>query len=280
VTLDEGPSDLTQEEAQTVIDAADPARDAGLDVETGGYLGQAVSKADTESSEAVGLGAAVVILLFAFGTVTAMVLPIVSAVLGLVATLALIKFLGHIAEVPSIAPTLATMIGLGVGIDYALFIVTRHKLQLKDGMELRESIARATATAGGAVLFAGTTVVIALVSLLFSGIPFVGTMGYSAAVAVVVAVVAAVTLLPAMLGALGPRINSLRVKLGRTVLELRAQRERDREGVRRGARGGDRHRCDDRALPRGARRDGPDGRPGVVDAALARSGAAADQRGG
>jgi RND superfamily putative drug exporter len=216
VTLDEGPSDLTEEEAQTVIDAADPARDAGLDVEAGGYLGQAVSKPETESSEVVGLTAAVIILLFAFGTVTAMLLPIVSAVLGLVATLALIKFLGHVAEVPSIAPTLATMIGLGVGIDYALFIVTRHKLQLKDGMEMRESIARATATAGGAVVFAGTTVVIALVSLLFSGIPFVGTMGYSAAVAVVVAVTAAVTLLPALLGALGPRINSLRVKLGRT----------------------------------------------------------------
>jgi putative drug exporter of the RND superfamily len=164
----------------------------------------------------VGLAAAVVILLFAFGTVTAMLLPIVSAVLGLVAALALIKFLGHVAEVPSIAPTLATMIGLGVGIDYALFIVTRHKLQLKDGMELRESIARATATAGGAVFFAGSTVVIALVSLLFSGIPFVGTMGYSAAVAVVVAVLAAVTLLPALLGVLGPHINSLRVRLGRT----------------------------------------------------------------
>ena len=108
------------------------------------------------------------------------------------------------------------MIGLGVGIDYALFIVTRHKLQMRDGMEVRESIARATATAGGAVVFAGVTVVIALVSLLASGIPFVGTMGYSAAVAVLVAVMAATTLLPALLGALGLRINSLRVKLGRT----------------------------------------------------------------
>ena len=81
------------------------------------------------------------------------------------------RLLGHLAEVPTVAPTLATMIGLGVGIDYALFIVTRHKLQLNDGMEVRESIARATATAGGAVFFAGGTVVIALVSLLASGIP-------------------------------------------------------------------------------------------------------------
>ena len=148
-----------------------PAKDAGLKVATGGYLGQAVSKADTESSEAIGLAAAVVILLFAFGTVTAMVLPIVTAVLGLAASLAIIKLLGHVIEVPSVAPTLATMIGLGVGIDYALFIVTRHKLQLKDGMEMRESIARATATAGGAVVFAGITVVIALVSLVVLGHP-------------------------------------------------------------------------------------------------------------
>jgi putative drug exporter of the RND superfamily len=216
VTLSEGPADLTKEDAEKIIDATSPASDAGLKVATGGYLGQAVSKADTESSEAVGLTAAVVILLFAFGTATAMLLPIVSAVLGLVASLALIGFLGHAVEVPTVAPTLATMIGLGVGIDYALFIVTRHKLQLKDGMDVWESIARATATAGGAVFFAGGTVVIALVSLLASGIPFVGTMGYSAAVAVVVAVLAAITLLPALLGALGLRINSLRVQLGRT----------------------------------------------------------------
>ena len=115
-----------------------------------------------------------------------------------------------------VAATLATMIGLGVGIDYALFIVTRHKLQLKEGMDLRESIARATATAGGAVVFAGFTVVIALCSLAVAGIPLVSTLGYTAAISVVVAVCAAATLLPAMLGALGPRINSLRFHIGKT----------------------------------------------------------------
>ncbi len=215
-TLDLGPADLTKEQAQDIIDAADPASDAGLQVEAGGYLGQAVSKPETHSSEIVGLSAAVIILLFAFGTATAMFLPIVSAVLGLISALAIIRLLGHVAEVPSVAPTLATMIGLGVGIDYALFIVTRHKLQLNEGMDMEESTARATATAGGAVAFAGTTVVIALCSLVAAGIPLVSTMGYTAAVAVAVAVVAAITLLPAMLGALGPRINSLRVHLGRT----------------------------------------------------------------
>ena len=162
VTLTESQANLTDDEAQEVVDAEEPAEKAGLKVATGGYLGQAVSKADTESSEAIGLAAAVVILMFAFGTVTAMILPIVTAVLGLVASLAIIKLLGHVIEVPSVAPTLATMIGLGVGIDYSLFIVTRHKLQLKDGMDLRESIARAAATAGGAVVFAGITVIIAL----------------------------------------------------------------------------------------------------------------------
>jgi RND superfamily putative drug exporter len=216
VTLYDGPSTLTEEDAQGVIDAADPAKRSGIEVEAGGYLGQAVSETDTESSEAIGLAAAVIILLFAFGTATAMALPIVTAVLGLVSTLSILKLLSHLYDVPTVAPTLATMIGLGVGIDYALFLVTRHKLQLRDGMDIQESIARAAATAGGAVVFAGGTVIIALCSLLAAGIPLVGAMGCSAAVAVLVAVLAAITLLPALLGALGPRIDSLRVQLGRT----------------------------------------------------------------
>ncbi len=216
VTLVPGPSDLSESDAQDVFDATAPASDAGLDVAAGGYLGEALSQTSTESSEAIGLAAAVIILLFAFGTVTAMALPIVTAILGLVSTLAILKLLSHVVDIPTVAPTLATMIGLGVGIDYALFLVTRHKQQLRGGMEMGESIARSTATSGGAVVFAGSTVIVALVSLLASGIPLVGAMGCAAAVAVVVSVLAAVTLLPALLGALGPRIHSLRVKLGRT----------------------------------------------------------------
>ena len=131
VTLSASPSDLTKDEAQEVLDAGEPLRKRGMEVAVGGYVGQQLAKPDTESSEAVGLAAAVVILLFAFGTVTAMALPILSAVLGLAGTLALIQLLGHVMDVPSVAPTLATMIGLGVGIDYALFVVTRHKLQIR-----------------------------------------------------------------------------------------------------------------------------------------------------
>jgi putative drug exporter of the RND superfamily len=216
VVLSIGPGEIDEQQAERILDAAEPAEAAGLEASVGSYVGQQLSKPATETSEAIGLAAAVVILLFAFGTATAMMLPIASAVIGLACALSIIRLLEQVLEVPGVASTLATMIGLGVGIDYALFIVTRHKLQLGEGIELRESIARATATAGGAVVFAGFTVVIALCSLAAAGIPLVATLGFTAAVAVVVAVAAATTLLPAMLGALGPHINSLRVKLGKT----------------------------------------------------------------
>jgi putative drug exporter of the RND superfamily len=213
VTLSVSPGALSQDDAQTIIDAAaKPAQAAGIQVETGGQLGAKVSKPSTETSELIGIIAAMVILTLTFGTVVAMLLPILTAILALATTLSIITILSHAATVSTVAPTLATMIGLGVGIDYALFIVTRHFRGLNAGLELRESIARAVATSGGAVTFAGGTVTIALVSLAVAGIPLVTTMGLMAAIAVVVAVLAALTLLPAMLAITGPHINSLRVR--------------------------------------------------------------------
>ena len=212
VTLKVSPGSLSRSDAQSIIDkAANPAKAAGLEVQTGGQLGQKVSKPSTESSELVGIIAAMFILTLTFGTVTAMLLPIVTAIFALLSTLAIVRMLGHVATVPTVAPTLATMIGLGVGIDYALFIVTRHFRGMRDGLPIEESVARAAATSGGAVFFAGGTVTIALVSLAVAGIPLVTTMGLMAAIAVVVAVLAALTLLPAGLAILGPRIESLRV---------------------------------------------------------------------
>jgi putative drug exporter of the RND superfamily len=213
VTLSVSPGSLSVDDAQTIINAAaKPAQAAGIQVETGGQLGDKVSKPSTETSELIGILAAMVILTFTFGTVVAMLLPIVTAILGLASTLSIVYIFSHAFTVSTVAPTLATMIGLGVGIDYALFIVTRHFRGLKDGLDLRESIARAVATSGGAVTFAGGTVTIALVSLAVAGIPLVTTMGAMAAVAVVVAVLAALTLLPAMLAIIGPGINALRVR--------------------------------------------------------------------
>jgi putative drug exporter of the RND superfamily len=219
VTLAVSPGELSVSEVQTIIDAANPAAAAGLEVETGGQLGQKVSKTSTESSELIGIIAAMVILTFTFGTVVSMLLPILNAVLALLSTLAIIRLLGHVTSVPTVAPTLATMIGLGVGIDYALFIVTRHLRGLDEGHDLHESIARAAATSGGAVFFAGCTVTIALVSLAVAKIPLVTTMGLMAGIAVVVAVLAALTLMPALVATAGPHINSLRVRTPPTVAE-------------------------------------------------------------
>ena len=124
------------------------------------------------------------ILLLVFGSAVAMGLPIVTAVLGLLCGLSVVTLLSHLADIPTTAPTLATMIGLAVGIDYSLFIVTKHRSQVAQGMEVHESIARAMATAGGAVLFAGGTVAISLLALVVADIPLVTTLGYTSAIAV------------------------------------------------------------------------------------------------
>ena len=200
---------ITEEQAQAVLNAANPAVKAGLQVAAGGTVGATLSNPNTDSSTVIGLIAAVIILAVSFGTLIAMFLPIISAVIGLALGLAIIGLLGHIVAVPSIAPTLATMIGLGVGIDYALFIVSRHREQLAEGMDPKESVALAVGTAGTAVVFAGGTLVLALLSLAVAGIPLISSLGYGSSLAVVTAVLAATIMLPAVLSLLGHRINSL-----------------------------------------------------------------------
>jgi putative drug exporter of the RND superfamily len=209
VALDVGQGSITDDEANAVLDAANPAKKAGLQTAAGGYIGQELSKPDTGVSDKIGIAAAVVILLLVFGSAVAMGLPIVTAILGLLCGLSVVTLLSHIAEVPTTAPTLATMIGLAVGIDYSLFIVTKHRTQVNQGMEVHESIARAMATAGGAVLFAGGTVAISLLALVVAGIPLVTTLGYTSAIAVAFALLAALTLLPALFGLVGSHISAL-----------------------------------------------------------------------
>jgi uncharacterized membrane protein YdfJ with MMPL/SSD domain len=203
VLLDIPNGDVTEELAGDILDTTAPAGKAGVEVSVGGNLGGVLSKSPTESSEVVGLLAAMLILALTFGSLVAMGMPIVTAVLGLATALGLIGLLGHLFSIPTVGPTLATMIGLGVGIDYALFLVTRHRDQLAQGMEGHESIARAVATSGSAIVFAGGTVIIALLSLWVAGIPLVASLGYASAVAVFTAVLAAITLLPAILSLAG-----------------------------------------------------------------------------
>ena len=204
-------SEITQELAQSYLDAAEPARKAGMKVAASGQIGSELSEPATESSEVVGLTAAMIILAFTFGALVAAGMPILSAVIGLLMGISLIGLLGQVTTVPTIAPTLGTMIGLGVGIDYALFLVSRYRVEREEGKEIDEAIATAVSTSGTAIVFAGGTVVIALVSLLVAGIPLVTSLGYASAFAVVTAVLASITLLPALLGAVGRHIDSIRV---------------------------------------------------------------------
>jgi RND superfamily putative drug exporter len=213
VNLEIGPDVLDEGQANEVLDAAHPALDGSLTVAAGGYLGQEISKPSTHTSERIGIAAAIVILLLALGTVTAMSLPIAIAIIGVITGLSTIALLGHVIDVPTVAPTLGTMIGLGVGIDYSLFIVTRYRRRLAEGVGVEEAIARSAATSGSAVAFAGGTVVIALLSLVLANIPIVSALGYSAAIVVVIAVAAATTLLPAILAVIGHRIESLKVPM-------------------------------------------------------------------
>jgi putative drug exporter of the RND superfamily len=204
--------DLSVEQAQQIVDtAAQPADGSGVQVEAGGQLGSKVSKPETHTSELIGIAAAVLILVLVFGTVTAMALPIAVAIAGVFTGLSLISLLGHLTTVPDVAPTIATMIGLGVGIDYSLFIVTRARSARYEGMSTHEAIGHAAATSGAAVAFAGITVVIALVALMVSGISLITMLGQAAAIVVIVAVLASMTLLPALLGLCGDRIERLRI---------------------------------------------------------------------
>ncbi|HEY7121391.1 MAG TPA: MMPL family transporter, partial [Solirubrobacterales bacterium] len=204
-------SEITEDLAESYLDAAEPARKVGMKVAASGQIGSELSEPETESSELVGLSAALIILALTFGALVAAGMPILSALIGLLMGISLIGLLGHVTTVPTIAPTLGTMIGLGVGIDYALFLVSRYRAEREEGKEIDDAIATAVSTSGTAIVFAGGTVVIALVSLLVAGIPLVTSLGYASAFSVLTAVLAAITLLPAILSAVGRHIDSVRI---------------------------------------------------------------------
>ncbi|MDQ3611733.1 MAG: MMPL family transporter, partial [Actinomycetota bacterium] len=203
--------EIRDEAYERLTAVAERAADDGLRLELGGELPSQAEDPRPSGQEVIGLVAAVVVLLLAFGSVIAMGLPIGTALLGLATSVGLIGITAAVTEVSEIALTLAVMIGLGVGIDYALFIVTRHREHLRAGMTVEESAGRAIATSGAAVLFAALTVVIALSGLAIVGMPVITAMGLMAGVAVLVMAAVSLTLLPALLGLAGHRINSLRL---------------------------------------------------------------------
>ncbi|MGB3410055.1 MAG: MMPL family transporter [Microthrixaceae bacterium] len=206
VQYDRSTADLGRRAVDELLDTSAPAKRAGVQVEYGGELPTVLKERETGPAEMIGVIAALIILFVAFRSAVAAAVPLAVAALGLATGLSLVGLLGALIDVPSVAPRLGVMIGLGVGIDYALFILSRHRDNLGAGASMEESIARTNATAGQAVVVAGGTVVIAILGLRMAGIPFVAALGYSASIVVAVAVLVAITLLPALLGCVGHRI--------------------------------------------------------------------------
>jgi putative drug exporter of the RND superfamily len=198
------PADEVDDPARDQLErSAEPAKAAGLDVEFGGGL---VTDESEAGSESAGIMIGFLVLAITLGSLVAAGLPLLTALIGVGIAVGGVTALTGAVELTETAPTLATMLGLAVGIDYALFILSRHRQNMGDGMEPRDAAAHATGTAGSAVVFAGATVVIALVGLLVVNIPFLTVMGLAAAVAVIIAVLIATTLLPALLGFAGKRV--------------------------------------------------------------------------
>ena len=192
---------------RAVVDAE--RADSDLQIELGGELLFAFDEPESGVGEMVGVLIAVVILLLAFGSVIAMGLPIGIALFGLALGVSSMSLVTYVVDIPSWAPQIAAMVGLGVGIDYALFLVTRHREFLAQGITVVEAAGRAVATAGQAVIFAGGTVVIAILGLGLAGVPFMTAAGVATSLIVLLMVLAAVTLLPAFLGLAGPWINRI-----------------------------------------------------------------------
>ncbi|QKW40027.1 MMPL family transporter [Actinomadura sp. NAK00032] len=199
--------DVLDDSSVTALeDIAAEARAGGLRAEVGGSV-YSTAGMHAGIGEGLGVAVAVAVLVLTFGSLLAAGLTLLTAITGLAIGLLGVLLASNVATVSSTAPSLALMIGLAVGIDYALFVGSRHRAQLATGMAAEESAARAAATAGTAVVFAGLTVVIALAGLAVVGIPFLTVMGLAAALTVLMAVAAAITLLPALLGLAGERLR-------------------------------------------------------------------------
>jgi RND superfamily putative drug exporter len=209
VQFDRELTDVTPAEREQLVATGDALKSAGYTMAFGGDVFTSTGP-QLSITEVVGVVVAFVVLLLMFRSLRAAVMPIVTALLGVMVTMAITIALTGYVTISATAPLLALMIGLAVGIDYALFIVSRHREQLAEGLPPEEAAARSVATAGSAVVFAGVTVVIALLGLSIARIPFLTVMGAVAALSVVVAVAVALTVLPALLGRAGDRLTPRR----------------------------------------------------------------------
>lgn len=210
ITFTEQANGVPKKTVEDVVDTARSAERDGLQVELGGQAITRTQEPPTGIAEMVGILAAAVVLFLAFGSLFAMLLPLVVAIAALGTGLMATSLLSHVTDVPEVAPLLGSLIGLGVGIDYALFIVTRHRRGILRGLKPEESAVTALNTSGRAVLFAGGTVCIALAGMLVMNMRFLDGVVIATSLTVVLSVLAATTLLPALLGLLGMRVLSRR----------------------------------------------------------------------
>ena len=210
VTFDKRANALSKGSVDRVIKTAEAARSSSLQVELGGQAIEQAQQASLGFATVVGIAAAIIILLLSFGSFSAMGLPIATALFGLGAGVGVITLASHVVEMPDFASELALMIGLGVGVDYALFIVTRFRENYRNnGGDVTEAVASAMNTSGRAVLFAGATVVIALLGMFALGVTILNGAAVAAAIGVVLVLAASMTLLPALLGFAGRRIGGI-----------------------------------------------------------------------
>ncbi|MEW2619866.1 MMPL family transporter [Streptomyces sp. NPDC048106] len=210
VTFAQQAEDIGAPEAQAVVHAAKAAEGDDLQVELGGGAIGLTEAPSDHTAEVVGVLVAAVVLFLAFGSLAASLLPIATALIGVGTAHACIGLLGHAMTVADFAPMLGMLVGLGVGIDYALFIVTRHRRGLKRGLDVTEAAVSAVTTTGRAVVFAGATVCIALLGMLILRLSFLNGVAVAAGLTVILTVAASVTLLPALLSYIGPRALSRR----------------------------------------------------------------------
>jgi len=193
--------------------AVAPAVKAGLGVSYGAGAGEIGQKSSDLTSEAIGLGCALLLLVFMFGSLVAAAVPLLSAVFAVSAGLSLLGVLASATTLPTTAPTIATLLGLGVAIDYGLFLMARHREQLDTGMDVITSARLAVGTSGAAIVVAGSTVVTSILGLYIAGVAFVGALGLAAAIVVAITMLVTLTLVPARMGVVGLNVRALAARL-------------------------------------------------------------------
>ncbi len=212
--------------------AVAPARNAGLTVDYGANAGNIGQQTSDRTSELIGLICALALLLFMFGSLTAAAIPLVSALFSVGAGLSLLGLLASAITFPTTAPTIATLLGLGVAIDYGLFLTARHREQLDQGMDVVSSVKRAESTSGAAIVVAGSTVVISILGLYIAGVSFVGSLGLAAAVVVALTMLVALTLVPAFMGVVRENARSLPARFRAWKMHVSAREQAKRTASR------------------------------------------------